>query len=53
MPHDFIDFSAILNALEKAGFIQRYEANGETYGWIPSFKKHQRFQTKELVVQPG
>ena len=50
LPHDLIDFAQVLNALEKAGFIQRYEVNGEAYGWIPSFTHHQRLQTKELAA---
>ena len=47
LPHDFIDFAAVLDALERAGFIERYEADGEIYGWIPTFTKHQRFSGKE------
>jgi hypothetical protein len=47
LPHDFIDFAAVLDALERAGFIERYEVGGETYGWIPTFTKHQRFSGKE------
>lgn len=50
LPHDFIDFATVLNALENAGFIERYEVDGEIYGWIPSFTKHQRLQTKEITA---
>lgn len=49
LPHDIVDFAAVLNALERAGFIERYEVNGEPYGVIPSFTRHQIFQTKEQV----
>ena len=51
LPHDFIDFAAILNALEQAGFIERYEVDGESYGWIPTFTKHQRFTGKEAETK--
>lgn len=47
LPHDTVDFSAVLNALEKYGFIKSYVVNGEKYGVIPSFTKHQFIQTKE------
>ncbi len=50
LPHDLIDFASVLNALESGGFIQRYEVDGESYGWIPTFTKHQRLQTKELTA---
>ncbi len=50
LPHDLVDFAQVMNALERAGFIERYEVNGETYGSIPSFTKHQRIQTKELAA---
>ncbi|MFZ4791830.1 MAG: hypothetical protein ACOYMW_13235 [Candidatus Competibacteraceae bacterium] len=50
LPHDFIDFATVLDALEHAGFIKRYEVDGESYGWIPTFAKHQRLQTKELTA---
>lgn len=48
LPHDTVDFSHVLNTLVKYGFIVRYEVGGETFGWIPSFRKHQRLQTKEI-----
>ena len=51
LPHDFIDFATILDALEYAGFIERYEIEGEIYGWIPTFTKHQRFTGKEAETK--
>ena len=51
LPHDFIDFATILDALEHAGFIERYEIEGEIYGWIPTFTKHQRFTGKEAETK--
>lgn len=51
LPHDAIDFAAVMNALESAGFIRRYEVNSEAYGWIPTFTKHQRFSGKEAELK--
>jgi hypothetical protein len=51
LPHDFIDFATILDALAHAGFIERYEIEGEIYGWIPTFTKHQRFTGKEAETK--
>lgn len=48
LPHDAVDFAAVLNELERSGFIKRYEVAGEKYGFIPNFKRHQRLQTKEI-----
>lgn len=50
LPHDTVDFAQVLQALEQGGFIQSYEVDGERYGWIPSFTKHQRLQTKEIAA---
>ena len=51
LPHDFIDFAAVLDALAHAGFIESYEVDGEKYGWIPTFTKHQRFTGKEAEAK--
>lgn len=51
LPHDLLDFSEVLDALEQAGFIRRYEVGGEIYGWIPTFGKHQRFSGKEASAK--
>ena len=56
LPHDTVDFSAVLNALQAAGFIEQYEVDGKRYGLIPSFKKHQQIPTREQErgsVLPG
>ena len=47
LPHDSVEFAAVLNALARHGFIQRYEVGGEVYGVIPSFNRHQQIQSKE------
>jgi len=41
------DFAEVLTALEKSGFIQRYEVEGTLLGCIPTFSEHQRVNTRE------
>lgn len=57
LPHDEVDFSAVLDALDAGGFIVRYEVEGKTYGAIPSWHEHQhinqREATSKLPAQPG
>lgn len=47
LPFDKVDFSAVLDALTTHGFIVRYEANGKTYGCIPSWASHQVINHRE------
>lgn len=47
LPFDALDFGLVLDALAGAGFIQRYEANGESYGYIPTWHEHQSIGTRE------
>ena len=47
LPYDDIDFAEILNALEKHGFVQRYEIDGHSYGLVPSFTQHQVINIRE------
>ncbi|MGS1028824.1 HNH endonuclease [Burkholderia glumae] len=47
LPHDEVDFSRVLDALSEAGFVQRYEVEGEMYGHIPTFHKHQTINQRE------
>jgi hypothetical protein len=41
MPHDALDFAAVLDALHQHGFVTRYRVEGKDYGCIPSWAKHQ------------
>lgn len=41
LPHDTVDFSALLDALERYGFIQSYVVNGEKYGRIKGWARWQ------------
>jgi hypothetical protein len=47
LPYDEVDFDAILEALLSAGFIDRYEVEGRTYGCVPSFSRHQVINNRE------
>lgn len=47
LPHDEIDFSRVLDALRTRGFIQKYAIDGEEYGVILTFKKHQVINNRE------
>lgn len=47
LPFDNVDFSAVLDALASAGFIVKYEKDGELYGVIPSWAEHQNINKHE------
>jgi hypothetical protein len=49
LPYENIDFAKVLEALADYGFIYKYECNGHSYGYIPSWHKHQRINNKELA----
>lgn len=47
LPYDDVDFSHVLDALQTAGFVKQYYVNGESYGCIPSWHKHQVTNSRE------
>lgn len=47
LPHDDVDFSAILNALGSHGFVVRYETPEGSFGYIPSWRSHQVINLRE------
>ena len=47
LPYDEVDFGAVLDALCAAGFIVKYQIDGETYGAIPAWSAHQHINMKE------
>lgn len=47
LPYDSCDFSRVLDALATRGFIQKYEHEGQFYGFIPSWKAHQVINNRE------
>jgi hypothetical protein len=54
LPYDDCDFSRVLDALMTRGFVQKYEVDGEEYGVIPTFAKHQIINNRESESElPG
>jgi hypothetical protein len=49
LPYDALDFSDVLNALERGDFVRRYEVDAKAYGWIPSFLEHQVINQREAA----
>jgi len=49
MPYDDIDFSRVLDALTARGFVVRYACQGQEYGYIPSWQKHQVINNREAA----
>jgi hypothetical protein len=47
LPYDECDFEAVLNSLEAAGFIVRYEVGGDQFGVVPTFLNHQHINQRE------
>jgi len=47
LPFDEVDFAAVLEALAEAGFVVQYTADGNLYGCIPSWHKHQQVNVRE------
>lgn len=47
LPYDPVDIMAVLDGLERYGFIVSYVVDGKRYGFIPSFKDHQTFHKTE------
>ena len=47
LPFIDMDFEAELEKLEEAGMIERFMECGKVYGYIPTFKNHQRINGKE------
>lgn len=49
LPFDNVDFSRVLDALATRGFVVKYEVDGEFYGCIPTFTKHQVINNREAA----
>ena len=47
LPWDDINVGTCLDMLAKYGFIVRYQVDGKTYGYIPSWNKHQKPHSHE------
>jgi hypothetical protein len=54
LPFDNVDLTQILDALITRGFIMKYEYQGEWYGCIPSWLRHQSINNRERAsIFPG
>lgn len=51
LPYDNLDFSRVLDALATRGFIVRYASNGEEFGYIPTFHRHQVINNRERASE--
>lgn len=49
LPYDNVDFAELIAELEQAGFVQRYEVDGEIYLHVVNFRKHQRPHKNEVL----
>lgn len=47
LPFDEVDFSRVLDALASRGFIVKYVVEGENFGYVPSWEKHQVINNRE------
>jgi hypothetical protein len=47
LPYEQIDFEVILKILTDNEFIVKYEVDGKTYGFVPSFSRHQVINNRE------
>lgn len=47
LPYDEIDFESVLDVLKDIGVICKYISNGECYGYIPTWEKHQSINNRE------
>lgn len=49
LPHDVVEFDAVLDALERGRFVRRYEVDGVQYGVIDTLKIHQVINQREAA----
>lgn len=47
LPFDDCDINSLLKEIEDHDFIRRYNYEGQDYGYIPNWRKHQAIGTKE------
>lgn len=47
LPYDDLDFSRVLDALWTRGFVVKYAVDGEEFGFIKSFTRHQVINNRE------
>jgi hypothetical protein len=49
LPHDEVDFAAVMDALHEHGFIIKYAIDGKEYGAVPSWQQHQHINQREAA----
>ena len=49
LPYDKVDMAAVLDQLAYYGFIKKYEHQGQWYGYIPTWSKHQKINNRETA----
>lgn len=47
LPYDDLDFERVIDALASRDFLVKYEVEGEFYGCIPTFTRHQHINNRE------
>jgi len=47
LPYDSVDAEQVFNTLAQYGFIKKYEYQGQSYGYIPSWHQHQHINNRE------
>lgn len=47
LPYDEVDFAVVLNALAEHGFVCKYTVDGQEFGFIPGWHKHQHINQRE------
>lgn len=54
LPYDQLDFADVLDAMNRAGFIVKYEHGNKVFGCIPTWNDHQVVNNKECASRfPG
>ena len=49
LPYDQIDFEMVMETLAENGFLIKYQVDGEFFGWLPTFLKHQQIPFREAA----
>jgi hypothetical protein len=51
LPHDHLDFEAVLGALEASGYVRSYIVDGTKYGYIVNWKHQQAINNREKASE--
>jgi hypothetical protein len=51
LPYDQLDFAKVLDALAEGDFIRPYDVDGQRYGYIPTWRKHQAISMSEAKTK--